>query len=127
MKQQMALGDFIFGLSRGFAYSALTRTTDGGWTSLDILASKPRSNQGGQKLETLQISGQAMYGVAMQRLDELRALQARRAPLPLIDGVGRNWGRWRINKVTEKQSAVIDDGTAMLIDWVVDLEEFLNA
>ncbi|WOE80834.1 phage tail protein [Pseudomonas protegens] len=127
MKQQMALGDFIFGLSRGFAYSALTRTTDGGWTSLDILASKPRSNQGGQKLETLQINGQAMYGVAMQRLDELRALQARRAPLPLIDGVGRNWGRWRINKVTEKQSAVIDDGTAMLIDWVVDLEEFVNA
>ncbi|MGC5702372.1 phage tail protein [Pseudomonas sp. NFXW11] len=127
MKQQMALGDFIFGLSRGFAYSALTRTTDGGWTSLDILASKPRSNQGGQKLETLQITGQAMYGVAMQRLDELRALQARRAPLPLIDGVGRNWGRWRINKVTEKQSAVIDDGTAMLIDWVVDLEEFVNA
>ncbi|MFK3792236.1 phage tail protein [Pseudomonas piscis] len=127
MKQQMALGDFIFGLSRSFAYDSLVRTTDGGWKPLNILVSKPRTNQGGQALETLKITGKAMYGVAMARLDELRALQARRVPLPLIDGVGRNWGRWVIKSVTETQSSVIDDGTAMLIDWVLDLEEFANA
>ena len=59
--------------------------------------------------------------------DELRALQAQRVPLPLIDGIGRNWGLWRINSIDENQSEVIDDGTAMVIKWVVGLTEFNNA
>jgi phage protein U len=59
------------------------------------------SSQTGQKPETLTITGKSMYAVAMDRLDELRALQALRIPLPLIDGIGRNWGLWRINNVQE--------------------------
>lgn len=127
MRQQMVLGDFIFGLSRGFAYSSLIRSTDGGWSDLAIIASKSQSRQSGQKLEKLTFSGGAMYGVGMQRLDELRALQNERAPLPLVDGIGRNWGLWRINSVLETQSNVIDDGTAMVMTWTLELEEFVNA
>jgi phage protein U len=127
MKQQMALGSFIFGLSRNFAYSTLARKSDGGWSDIQILTSKPKSSQIGQKAETLTISGTSMYAVAMERLDELRALQALRVPLPLIDGIGRNWGLWRINSIDENQSEVIDDGTAMVIKWVIGLAEFNNA
>ncbi|WP_454834067.1 phage tail protein [Pseudomonas lini] len=127
MKQQMALGSFIFGLSRNFAYSSLQRKSDGGWTNIDILTSKPRSSQTGQGLQTLGIGGRSMYAVAMDRLDELRALQALRIPLPLVDGIGRNWGLWRINSVSESQSCVIDDGTAMVIDWAIELAEYTNA
>ncbi|TDV43451.1 hypothetical protein EDF87_112118 [Pseudomonas helmanticensis] len=127
MKQQMALGSFIFGLSRQFAYHSLLRKSDGGWTEIQILTSKPKSSQTGQKAETLTITGKSMYAVAMDRLDELRALQALRIPLPLIDGIGRNWGLWRINSVQETQSQVIDDGTAMVVDWVIELAEFNNA
>ncbi|WP_330206349.1 MULTISPECIES: phage tail protein [unclassified Pseudomonas] len=127
MKQQMALGSFIFGLSRNFAYSTLARKSDGGWSDIQILTSKPKSSQTGQKAESLTISGTSMYAVGMERLDELRALQALRTPLPLIDGIGRNWGLWRINSIDENQSEVIDDGTAMVIKWVVGLTEFNNA
>lgn len=127
MRQQMVLGDFVFGLSRGFAYASLVRNSDGGWTDLAIIASKSQSRQSGQKLEKLTFTGTAMYGSGMQRLDELRALQNRRAPLPLVDGVGRNWGLWRINSVVETQSNVIDDGTAMVMSWSLELEEFANA
>ncbi|WP_339454044.1 phage tail protein [Pseudomonas sp. EA_5y_Pfl2_R50] len=127
MKQQMALGSFIFGLSRNFAYSTLARKSDGGWTEIQILTSKPKSSQTGQKAETLTISGKSMYAVAMDRLDELRALQALRMPLPLIDGIARNWGLWRINSVQETQTQIIDDGTAMVVDWVIELVEFNNA
>jgi phage protein U len=123
----MVLGDFVFGLSRGFAYASLVRNSDGGWTDLAIIASKSQSRQSGQKLEKLTFTGTAMYGTGMQRLDELRALQNRRAPLPLVDGVGRNWGLWRINSVVETQSNVIDDGTAMVMSWSLELEEFANA
>ncbi|MNF83559.1 Phage P2 GpU [compost metagenome] len=127
MKQQMILGDFIFGLSRNFAYSTLQRKSDGGWANIDILTSKPKSSQTGQGLQTLVIGGKSMYAQSMGRLDELRALQALRVPLPLVDGIGRNWGLWRINDLTENQSLVIDDGTAMVIDWTVELAEYTNA
>ena len=127
MKQQMALGSFIFGLSREFAYSTLARKSDGGWTELPILTSKPKSSQTGQKSETLTITGKSMYAAAMDRLDELRDLQALRIPLPLIDGIGRNWGLWRINNVQETQTCIIDDGTAMVVEWAIELVEFNNA
>lgn len=127
MRQQMVLGDFIFGLSRGFAYASLVHSSTGGWESLEIVASKPLSRQKGPGLEKLTFTGKAMYANGMQRLDELRALQDQRAPLPLVDGLGNNWGLWRINSVTETQSRVIDDGTAMVIDWTLELEEFVNA
>jgi phage protein U len=123
----MVLGDFIFGLSRGFAYASLVRTSDGGWSDLSIIASKSQSRQSGQKLEKLTFSGTAMYAIGMQRLDELRALQNTRAPLTLVDGIGRNWGLWRINTITETQSNVIDDGTAIVMAWTLELEEFVNA
>ncbi|MEB0045754.1 MULTISPECIES: phage tail protein [unclassified Pseudomonas] len=127
MRQQMVLGSFIFGLSRNFAYSSLVRKSDGGWKSIEILTSKPKSSQTGQGLQGLTIAGKSMYAIAMDRLDELRALQALRIPLPLIDGIGRNWGMWQINSVSETQSNIIDDGTAMVVDWTIELMEFANA
>ena len=68
-----------------------------------------------------------MYAVAMDRLNELRTLQEQRKPVPLVDGIGRSWGLWRINTVTETQSMIIDDGTAMVVSWAVDLSEFIHA
>ncbi|PSL94834.1 MULTISPECIES: phage tail protein [unclassified Pseudomonas] len=127
MRQQMALGPFIFGLSRGFAYDTLDRLSSGGWGSLDIVSGKPKSTQVGQALETLSFGGKAARALGMSRMDELRALQAQRVPLPLVDGVGLNWGLWTIKSVDEKQSCVIDDGTAMVVNWVLVLEEFVNA
>lgn len=127
MRQQMALGGFIFGLSTGFPYERLERSADGGWVSLDIISSKPKSHQTGQGLQSLRISGKTSKGAGMDKLDELRALQDARTPYALVDGIGRNWGRWRIDKVDERQSFVIDDGTAMLIEWTLELQEFVNA
>ncbi|MGF0239528.1 phage tail protein [Rhodococcus sp. IEGM1300] len=127
MRQQMALGSFIFGVSRNFAYLSLVHTSDGGWKSIDILTSKPKASQTGQGLQVLKITGKSMYATAMDRLDELRALQALRIPLPLVDGIGRNWGLWQITHVSETQTSIIDDGTAMVVDWFIDLTEFTNA
>lgn len=127
MRQQMILGNFIFGLSRGFTYSTLQHVSDGGWQSIDMATGKPKSSQTGQGLQQLKITGKSMYATAMDRLDELRALQALRIPVPLVDGIGRNWGLWQIITVTENQDNVIDDGTAMVVGWGVDLQEFANA
>ncbi|WP_343794989.1 phage tail protein, partial [Sphingomonas trueperi] len=77
-------------------------------------------------LEQIRLAGVAFYAVAMQRLDELRAMQDERRPYVLVDGLGTNLGRWKIMAVEESQSRVIDDGTAMRVSWVVQLEEFVD-
>lgn len=124
MAQQMALGGFVFGLSSGFPYESLDRKTSGGWVSLDIISSKPRSHQTGQGLEELRLNGKAQYAAGMARLDELRAMADARVPYVLVDGVGRVWGRWRIDGVNEGQKRVLDDGTTTLLEWSLDLSEF---
>ncbi|HCL4232924.1 phage tail protein [Pseudomonas aeruginosa] len=127
MPQQLALGEFVFGLATGFPYDRLARKTSGGWVDLDIISSKPLSHNTGQGLETLRLSGKAQWGAGMAKVDELRAMANSRAPFTLVDGLGRNWGRWRIDGVSEDQERVIDDGTASLLNWTLELSEFVNA
>jgi phage protein U len=127
MAQQMALGEFVFGLSSGFPYDTLDRKTSGGWVSLDIISSKPLSHNSGQGLETLKLSGKAQYAAGMAKVDKLRAMANARAPYVLVDGLGRVWGRWRIDDVSESQKRVLDDGTATLLEWTLELQEFVNA
>ncbi|HCF4706604.1 phage tail protein [Pseudomonas aeruginosa] len=127
MSQQLALGEFVFGLATGFPYDRLARKTSGGWVDLDIISSKPLSHNTGQGLETLRLSGKAQWGAGMAKVDELRAMANSRAPFTLVDGLGRNWGRWRIDGVSEDQERVIDDGTASLLNWTLELSEFVNA
>lgn len=124
MSQQMALGGFVFGLSSGFPYETLDRKTTGGWVSLDMISSKPRSHQTGQGLEEIRLNGKAQWAEGMAKLDELRAMANARAPYVLIDGVGRVLGRWRIDGVNEGQKRVLDDGTTTLLEWSLELSEF---
>lgn len=124
MSQQMALGGFVFGLSSGFPYETLDRKTTGGWVSLDIISSKPRSHQTGQGLEEIRLNGKAQWAEGMAKLDELRAMANARIPYVLIDGVGRVLGRWRIDGVNEGQKRVLDDGTTTLLEWSLELSEF---
>lgn len=127
MRQQMALGEeFIFSLSSGFPYSSLQRKSDGGWIEVDITYAKPSSQNTGQALEQIQLSGIAFYATGMLKLDELRAMQSKREPYVLVDGLGNNMGRWKIMAVDENQSRVIDDGTAMQVSWSLQLEEFVD-
>lgn len=126
MRQQLALGEFVFGLAGGFPYDTLERKTSGGWVDLDIINSKPLSHNTGQGLEELRLTGKAHLAEGMAKLTELRALQATAAPLVLVDGLGTNWGRWRIDGINERQTRVLDDGTALAIEWSLDLKEFVN-
>jgi len=127
MPQQLAIGEFVFGLATGFPYERLARKTSGGWVDLDIISSKPLSHNTGQGLETLRLTGRAQWGAGMAKVDELRAMANSRAPFTVVDGLGRNWGRWRIDSVGEDQERVIDDGTASLLAWTLELSEFVNA
>ena len=127
MAQQMALGGFIFGLASNFPYETLDRKSSGGWVSLDIISSKPMSHNTGQGLETLRLSGKAQWAEGMAKVEELRTMINARVPYVLVDGTGRVWGRWRIEDVSESQKRVLDDGTSTLLEWTLELQEFVNA
>lgn len=127
MAQQMALGDFVFGLGSGFPYEGLSRKTTGGWVNMDIISSKPFTQNTGQDLETLRLNGKAQLAAGMAKVGQLRAMANARAPYVLVDGLGRVWGRWKIMTVNEEQRRIIDDGTATLLEWTLELEEFVNA
>jgi phage protein U len=126
MPQQMALGEFVFGLATDFPYERLERKTTGGWVDLDIISSKPLSHQTGQGLETLRLSGKAQLAAGMASVESLRTMANARKPYTLVDGLGRVWGRWRIDAVNEQQTRVLDDGTATLLEWTLELQEFVN-
>lgn len=126
MKQQLALGDFVFSLANKTAYEQLVRKSTGGWVNIDITNAKPRSHNTGQGLDSITINGKVFGAEGMDALDRLRELQATRKPQTVVDGLGRNLGRWKIMDITETQKRVIDDGTAMVIDFNVSLEEFVG-
>jgi len=123
---QLALGDFVFSLTDNSAYEKLSRNSKGGWVKQSLVNAKPIKHNTGQPLQTQTIKGRYFGAVGMANLDALRALQATREPLVMVDGIGQNLGRWTIEDINEQQSKVIDDGTAMTIDFTVMLEEFAD-
>lgn len=127
MKQQIALGDFVFSLANKMAYDSLVRSSSGGWVNIDITNAKPLSHNTGQGLETITIEGKVFGSPGMQSLNQLRQLQSTRQPQTLVDGEGNNLGRWKIMAVRENQKKIIDDGTALVINFSLSLEEYADA
>tara|TARA_R110000772_G_scaffold164199_2_gene275586 strand:- start:258 stop:665 length:408 start_codon:yes stop_codon:yes gene_type:complete len=123
-RQQLSLGGFVFSQQGEFAYETLERKSSGGWQRIDIVNAKPRAHNTGQGAETVRLRGKAFYAYGMDKLDELRALQAKREPLTLVDGHGVNWGRWTFDDLNENQERIIDDGTAMIVRWEMLLTEY---
>jgi phage protein U len=101
MRQMMSLGGFVFSLSEGTPYT-------------------------GQQLENITVTGTWFQGDGMANLNALRALQNQRAPLVLADGYGNNLGQWTIKRLQEKQDKIIDDGTAFVLAFTLELEEYAN-
>lgn len=124
MKQMMSLGGFVFSFYQNTPYSGLTRSSDGGWVTVPRYGQKPISQNTGQALENINLTGEWYGGDAMTSMDELRALQNKRLPVLLVDGYGRNLGQWTIKKLEEKQGNIIDDATAMIVGFTVSLEEY---
>lgn len=126
MRQQAALGGFVFSIAEDTAYEKLTRRSTGGWVTSDILGAKPRSQNTGLGLETITISGQVYGAAGMQKMEKLRELQRQRKPLPLVSGHGENWGRWKLMEISEDHQRVVDDGTPLVISFSLNLEEFAD-
>ncbi|MBJ7540033.1 phage tail protein [Marinomonas transparens] len=126
MRQMMSLGGFVFSLSDGTPYEGLQRTSSGGWVTVPRYGQKPMSQNTGQQLENITITGTWFKADGMANMDALRALQNKREPLVLVDGDSNNLGQWVIKRLQEKQDKIIDDGTAFVLGFTIELEEYAN-
>jgi hypothetical protein len=126
MKQMLALGGFVFSLSKNTPYEGLSRTSDGGFVTVPRYNGKPLSQNTGQGLENISLTGTWFKYEGMQNMQSLRDLQKQGKPLVLSDGYGINLGQWTIKNLNEKQDKIIDDGTAQMISFTITLEEFAN-
>lgn len=126
MKQMLALGDFVFSLSKNTPYEGLSRTTDGGFVTVPRYNGKPLSQNTGQGLDPITLTGTWFKYEGMQNIERLRTMQATLKPFVLSDGYGINMGQRTIKSIAEKQDKIIDDGTAQTISFTITLEEFID-
>ena len=122
IRQQAALGDFVFSPYTDTAYETLTRTSDGGWVNIDRAGQSPGSQNTGPGLDTISIRGTVLGPRGQDVLVRLRALKNTRQPQTFVDGAGFYHGLWKIMKITEGQSLIIDDGNSLKTTFSVDLE-----
>ncbi|ASA54663.1 phage tail protein [Vibrio gazogenes] len=126
MKEMMSLGGFAFSLSNHTPYEGLQRTSNGGWVTVPRYGQKPISQNLGQPLDKISMTGTWFHGEGMKNMQALRQLQAQRKPLVLMDGYGQSMGQWVIKVLQEKQDRVIDDGTAFVVGFSIELEEYVS-
>ncbi|TDF41883.1 phage tail protein [Alteromonadaceae bacterium M269] len=120
------LGGFVFSIAEKTPYAKLSRITSGGWQSVPIYSGRPLRFNFGRPGDRLRLSGEWFYKEGMAKLDELRALQAEEKPLLLTDSYGNNLGRWTLDQITDNQDDLISDGTALSMQWTLELESYHN-
>ncbi|WP_210447823.1 phage tail protein [Vibrio crassostreae] len=117
---------FVFGLASGTAYESLNRESKGGWLNMDIINGKPVSQHTSSPLDTLSIQGKWFGADGMKSINTLREINRLKKPVMLTDTYGYNLGMWKFMQVSERQRRVIDDGTAMVVEFSLQLEEYGN-
>lgn len=91
MKQQLALGDFVFSLANKTAYEQLVRKSTGGWVNIDITNAKPRSHNTGQGLESITINGKVFGAEGMDALTAYANCRRPESLRPWLTALAATW------------------------------------
>jgi uncharacterized protein len=124
MNQQAAFGDYIFSIHQDTAFESWTRNSDGGFVGIERAGRYPATQQVGQGLDTLTLQGEIIGIGGSNSLDSLRVLQSRKKPQPLVLGDGSVLGEWKLMRVTERRSRVLDDGKNLVTEFTLELEKY---
>ncbi len=118
----MALGQFVFGLAT-LAPQDTERDTGWRYAGNSRVGARPSSQFLGPDRDTRSLSGilfPELVGDA-DGLDQLRAMGDTGQAFPLVDGVGRVLGSWRIDRIRDRRAEFHADGEARRIDFSIEL------
>lgn len=120
----MVLGDFEFKIATA-AFQTLERRHRQNKAVLKRIGRKSASQHINTELGTIKLMGVVLphWNGGWGQMDRLRAMADSERPHTLIDGFGKNWGRWDIIDVGEKAGDYFN-GAPLRIDFDVTLQEY---
>ncbi|WP_163833391.1 phage tail protein [Spartinivicinus ruber] len=127
MRQQMALGDFVFSITHRSAYEQLQYKSSVKWVNTEVVNGKPLSHFSAPNLDTISVNGKVFGVTGEDNLLRLRQMQLAGQPYFLVDGRGTNLGQWKILEVTETHKRILPTGEPQVIEFTLSLEEYANA
>lgn len=118
----MALGMFVFSLHT-LAYQDLQRQTEWRHPSTSRVGARPGRQYIGPGDDTISLPGVLLPQLAGSRLslDVLREMANTGRAWVLVDGTGRVYGAWVIDRITEGQSLFFKDGAPRRTEFTVSL------
>lgn len=120
----MILGDFEFKIATA-AFQSLERRHRQNKAVHKRVGRKSASQHINTDLGSVKLTGFILphWNGGWGQMDRLRAMADGGDPFTLIDGFGRNWGRWEIIEVGEKDGDYLN-GAPLRIDFDVTLQEY---
>ena len=118
----MSLGQFVFQL-QDLAYSELQRSTAWRHASNSRVGARPALQYVGQGDDTITLSGTLVPEIAgtLQSLVTLRDMADAGDAYAMVDGAGRIFGAWIIERIEEGGSAFTPDGIARRTSFIIAL------
>lgn len=121
----MMLGSFQFSILTA-TYQELNRHSEYKWPSQHRFGKRPSSQFVGVGEETITLAGTIYpeYRGGFQQVDRMRTMAGLGAPMQLVDGLGKLWGRWVIDAIDEKQTLFAAFGAPRKQEFTLQLRKF---
>ena len=118
----MSLGMFVFGMQT-LAYQEFQRSNEWRHPSSSRIGARPARQYAGPGDETITLPGillPELCGSTLS-LDTLRLMADSGKAWPLIEGTGRIYGIYVIERITETRTLFFQDGAARRIEFSINL------
>jgi len=118
----MMLGGYRFSLSTA-AYQQLQRTTEFRWPAQERLGRLPARQFTGAGNDSIELEGSIYpeFKGGLNQVLKMRETAGDGKPLRLVDGHGKNWGLWCIERVEETRQEFFGNGAPRRIDFRLSL------
>lgn len=123
MTELLALGMFAFGVNR-LAYDELQRRQDWRHATSDRFGARPAAQYVGPGTDTITLTGMLVPEMAgsYSSIERLREMADTGDDWPLVDGLGKVWGNFRIAALDETHGAIMGGHLPRRIDFTVTLD-----
>lgn len=117
--------DYQFSISTA-AYQSLKRSDAWRWPAQDRVGRLPARQYVGPGGGTVEFEGSIYpaYRGGLRQIDRMRAVADGGEPLRLVDGTGKNWGLWCVERIEETGRVFFSDGRPRRIDFYMRLSEY---
>lgn len=121
----MALGSYRFSLETA-AYDRLQRENEYRWISQPRIGRAPAQQFVGVGTETITLEGTIYphFKGGLGQIDAMRAEADQGAPLILVDGIGKVWGKFVIARISETGERFHGNGVPLKVQFQMELKNY---